>query len=246
MKNKISRCVRIPAKPGIIALYMDGITTTKKLKRRILMRKTFSGFCPLAMCLLLSVWVLSGCDPQSDQAQDTPDASVVKSEIVSAPTSTPAQEQKLREAAKNGHVQTVKLLLEQGTAVNAPDEDNRTALMWAAFDGYTPVVQLLIDHGAEVNTLDNIGRTALMYASSGANIDTVRLLLSHQAETNITDNQEAWTALMFAAAEGQTPVVQALLDAGADPNLKDTDGDTAYNFAQQKGHLETAQLIKAR
>ena len=40
------------------------------------------------------------------------------------------------------------------------------------------------------------------------------------------------------------PRTEALLKAGADVNLVDTDGDSAYNFAVQRGFMETAQLVK--
>lgn len=197
--------------------------------------------CVGTLMLVLSLW---GCDnaPPVPQEPSEPNSNSVTEP--NQTTSNPAAEAKLREAAKKGHIQTVKLLLEQGTNVNAPDEDQRTALMWAAFDGYTEVVRMLLVAEGNVNHQDLIGRTALMYASSGSNIDTVRLLLAHEADTNLTDNHESWTALMFAAAEGQTAIAQALLDAGADRTLQDTDGETAYYFAMQRGFTETAALVK--
>ena len=195
----------------------------------------------LMSCLL----VLGGCDTkeQPSEARSDADGSPASPESVQ-PVSTPAQEAKLREAAKNGYIQIVMNLLKQGVDVNAPDDDKRTALMWAAFDGYTKVVKQLLRRGAEVDARDNVDRTALMYAASGPNIETVRLLLAHKAETNLVDGHEAWTALMFAAAEGHNDIVQALLKAGADRNLIDTDGDSAYDFAVQRGHRETARLVK--
>ena len=195
----------------------------------------------LAMSCLL---VLGGCDTkeQPSEARSDADGSPASPESVQ-PVSTPAQEAKLREAAKNGYIQIVMNLLKQGVDVNAPDDDKRTALMWAAFDGYTKVVKQLLRRGAEVDARDNVDRTALMYAASGPNIETVRLLLAHKAETNLVDGHEAWTALMFAAAEGHNDIVEALLKAGADVNLIDTDGDSAYNFAVQRGHTETARLV---
>ena len=106
------------------------------------------------------------------------------------------------------------------------------------------MVKPLLRRGAEVDARDNVDRTALMYAASGPNIETVRLLLARKAETNLVDGHEAWTALMFAAAEGHNDIVQALLKAGADRNLIDTDGDSAYDFAVQRGNGETARLGK--
>ena len=196
----------------------------------------------LAMSCLL---VLSGCDTKEQPSEERSEAegSPASPESVE-PVSTPAQEAKLREAAKNGYIQIVMDLLKQGVDVNARDDEKRTALMWAAYDGYTEVVKQLLKRGAEVDARDLLDRTALMFAASGANIETVRLLLAHKADTNLVDSHEAWTALMFAAAEGHNDIVQALLKAGADRNLIDTDGDSAYDFAVQRGHTETARLVK--
>lgn len=199
----------------------------------------------IAAWTLLLLLLFSGCDPHTEAQQDQAHtAGVSENTDPNQRASNPAQEQKLRDAAQKGHIQTVKLLVSQGTDVNAADQDLRTPLMWAAFDGYTDIVKMLLENGAQVDAQDGIGRTALMYAASGSNIDTVRALLGHKANTNIVDGHEAFTALMFAAAEGQTAVVRALLEHHADPNLKDTDGDTAYDFAMQNGHTETAQLVK--
>lgn len=199
-------------------------------------------------CVVLAmsfVLVLSGCDTkeQPTEARSEAEGTPAASESTQ-PTSTPEQEAKLREAAKNGYIKFVIDLLKQGVDVNAADAEKRTALMWAAYDGYTEVVKQLLKRGAEVDARDQLDRTALMFAASGANIETVRFLLAHKAETNLVDSHEAWTALMFAAAEGHNDIVQALLKAGADVNLIDTDGDSAYDFAVQRGHRETARLVK--
>jgi len=49
----------------------------------------------------------------------------------------------LRKAAKYGHTEVVKLLLEQGADVHA---DNDWALVWAADNGHKEVVKLLLEH----------------------------------------------------------------------------------------------------
>ena len=152
-------------------------------------------------------------------------------------------EHALREAALEGLARTVQVLLRQGTNANAADENGRTALMLAAFNGHTTTVRELIKQGAHINTLDQIGRNALIYAASGPNKEVVQLLLKHQANPNIVDKEEEWTALMFAAAEGHAQVVQALLQNGADASLQDIDGETAYDFAVNKGHAEVARIL---
>ena len=156
-----------------------------------------------------------------------------------------AQVEALHEAAFAGNLDEVKRLLEEGAAVDVPDPDGRTALMWASFNGHTAVDALLLEHGAAIDAREMNGRTALMYASSGPFAATVGLLLEKGAEVNLQGTGEGFTALMTAAAEGQVEVVRVLLAYGADPDLEDVDGDTAESFATQNGHLKVVAMLRA-
>jgi ankyrin repeat protein len=57
----------------------------------------------------------------------------------------------------------VKTLLEQGTDVNARNEDQWTPLLFTALGGRAEVVSLLLEKGADVNVRIEGGRTPLMY-----------------------------------------------------------------------------------
>jgi len=150
----------------------------------------------------------------------------------------------LHEAAFAGNLDEVKRLLEEGGAVDVPDPDGRTALMWASFNGHTAVNALLLENGAAIDAREVNGRTALMYASSGPFAGTVRLLLEQGADVNIQGTAEGFTALMTAAAEGQVEVVRLLMAYGADPGAKDVDGDTAESFAKQNGHSQVVTALR--
>lgn len=54
-------------------------------------------------------------------------------------------------AAKTGHPQIVKLLLDRGAWVDAKNWGGLTALMFAANGGHTEVVALLLQHGADAD-----------------------------------------------------------------------------------------------
>ena len=210
-------------------------------------------------CILVSIiLLLSSCESKKDaaanQSEAAPPAPVQAQspkEPAAHPAPLPAKKAKAAtdaffEAALNGDIQTVEAELAAGVDVNAPtlDGQNRTALMLAAFNGHTELVVMLIDYGGDLNAADITNRTALMYAASGPFPETVQLLIDKGAKVNIIDNNEKWTALMFAAAEGQAEIVKKLLKAGADTTLKDVDGDTAADFAVQKGHTELAEMIR--
>lgn len=147
------------------------------------------------------------------------------------------------EDALNGKVESVQQAIEAGVDVNVADEQQRTALLFASFNGHTPVVKLLLESRARLSRRDALGRTALMFAATGDNAETVELLLKQGAEVNAFDANEGFTALMHAAAEGHADVVKVLLKYDADPTMRDTDGDSARDFALRNRHADVVQLL---
>jgi ankyrin repeat protein len=154
------------------------------------------------------------------------------------------QELALMEAAYNGKLENVQSLLADGVKVDALDEEKRTSLMLAAFNGQAPVVKYLVEKGAKLELKDSNGRTALLYASSGSFPETVEFLLKSGADVNVQGTAEGFTALMTASAEGLEEIVRLLLSYGANPDIKDRDGDTAGDFARQKGHSSIVALLE--
>ncbi len=203
--------------------------------------------CQLTFLAVLAV-SLPGCSGPKPAQSATPTSAVTPSHsstpVVSQTPISPLSVDKLFDAAHDGELLLVKQALTgDGLAVDAVDAEKRTALMLASFNGHTDVVTYLLERGADVKAVDASRRTALMFASSGPFTETVKVLLKGGADPNATDSFETWTALMFAASEGHKDVCQALLDGGADSNLKDKDGDTALNHAQNNKHQEVVDLL---
>lgn len=72
----------------------------------------------------------------------------------------------------------VDSMLNLGADVNARDEDDATALHWAAYHGLTDLIERLFKLGAYVNARDNDGKTPLAYAKDN---ETKQLLIEHGA-----------------------------------------------------------------
>ena len=70
----------------------------------------------------------------------------------------------LVEAAKGGHLEIVKYLLEKGGNINDKDDKCRTALIYASSGGCLEIIKYLIEKGADVNIKNNNGETALDFA----------------------------------------------------------------------------------
>ncbi len=103
----------------------------------------------------------------------------------------------LIEASQKGQTDTVKILLEKGTDLNAKNINNWTALMFATEKGHTDIVKMLLEKGTDVNAKDDNGYTALIIASYNKHTEIVRMLLENGADVNMKDKYNH-TALMFA------------------------------------------------
>lgn len=188
----------------------------------------------LLLGIILSLPIQGGCDRGNTRQK--------KDEPVS-PVNQESAEEALRQAAHDGKLQQVKVLLSGGVDPDAADGDGYTALMLSGFNGHSSVVLELLSSGATLDQKDAMGRTALLYASTGPFPETVKILLDKGADPNIVDTGEHFTPLMHAAAEGNLDVVKILVEYGADPTLTDVDNDSAETFARQAGHQEVADYL---
>lgn len=124
--------------------------------------------------------------------------------------------------------QTVRLLLDHGTDINARNRQGKTALLQCSRPG---VATLLISRGANVNARDAAGNTALMQVY---NTPLVTALLAHGAKVD-TRNKQGETPLLIAMQYGGTiDVISLLLQHGANLNAADKKGDTPLILAQRK------------
>ena len=108
-----------------------------------------------------------------------------------------------------GHVEVVKLLLENGADVNTNNDIGISALMAASSKGFVKVVKLLLEKGADVNAKNDDNLTALIIASQTGHTEVAELLLEKGADVNAKNN-DGYTALMAASLEGHPEVVKLL------------------------------------
>ena len=147
----------------------------------------------------------------------------------------------LQWAARQGHADVVRLLLEKGANVNAQrlQGHGETPLYQAASNGHADVVGLLLQKGANVNAL---GSAPLYGAASNGHADVARLLLQKGANVNAQD-QGGGAPLYGAASNGNADVVRLLLEKGANVNAQRQDGWTPLHEAALWGHAEIVSLL---
>ena len=210
-----------------------------------MIRRLFFKFLPFFLWILL----LMGCKGKPGveelKTEDIKEEWHMTDEPVLAQIG-PLEEESFRQAAFEGELEKVKLLLKQGVKCNVIDQEGHSALMFAAFNGHSEIVLALLDAGAVVDQMDLMDQTALFYGATGPFPETVKILLDHGADPNNVDSNEHFSPLMHAAAEGNLEVVKVLMNHGADKALKDVDGDDAAAFAAQAGHIQVVEYLKER
>jgi len=118
-------------------------------------------------------------------------------------------------------------------ALDVPNNEGRTVLMYAATHGLDSVVEQLLAAGARCELTDKDGLTALLHACGEGQRTAVDLLITPTAIASALDVQNAkgHSALMCAAEMGLCPTVERLVAAGAKPETTDKGGMTALALA---------------
>jgi uncharacterized protein len=104
-------------------------------------------------------------------------------------------------AARDGRLDSVKLLIDARADVNLAEANAITPLVIALNNNQIAVAKYLIEHGADLNAADWYGRSPVWSAVELRNMDVTNSTLAHDVDR-----------------EGALEVLEMLLDRGADPN----------------------------
>ena len=115
-------------------------------------------------------------------------------------------------------------------------QDQTQALIEAAKKGDLEQVRDLLDEGADVNAKNGDGLTALMAAAETGNLDVVKFLIEKGADVNARENTDVQvTASTSLKGFSLKRFGQVSIETGG----------TALWIAQQRGHKEIVELLKA-
>ena len=170
-------------------------------------------------------------------------------------------------AARQGSLDTVRVLVAAGANFSQGSADGSSPLLVAVQNGHYEIGRFLLEHGADPNRANNKGWTPLYIAvanrdalttavpppSKDGALDFIKLLLDrganpnvrikvraevHQANTSLWLKEAGATPLLRAALCGDVTVVRLLVNHGADPRIGTFDDTTPLMVAAGVGWAE--------
>ena len=150
------------------------------------------------------------------------------------------------DAAREGNIAKIKLMLQKGFNIETTTDSGNTALKIAAKKNHKELAEFLISQGAEVNSRNRKRHsTPLHAAAKRGRLGIVKLLIKNGAMLDAkTKNRQ--TPLHLAAKKDRALVVEELLSAGASLEPIDQRGATPLAEAAANGALRTTQILLAK
>lgn len=138
-----------------------------------------------------------------------------------------------------------KFIYEAGAQVNDPTMSSATPLTAAISCGKNEIAKFLIQKGANPNLQPAAASTPLTTAARATNKEMMVYLLQHSANIQQIDCRDKSTALITATKYAEPDTVKVLLSHGADPNMRDTSGCSALDYAVKiKDEAKTRLLLE--
>ena len=131
----------------------------------------------------------------------------------------------------NCNKEALQKCIENGTSINAMNNEGKTALIFACESAQTGSVALLLKEGGDPNISDAYGFTSLHSAVVACcTNETLHEIINHQVNID-AQNNNGRTALWIACIFRQQETVKILLKAGSNSNIADHEGHTSLSAA---------------
>lgn len=148
----------------------------------------------------------------------------------------------LMEAAENGKVEVMKLLVRRRANLNKVDYDQRTALMLAARSNAVESMDYLISAGAKTFLTDRQGMNVLLIAINCNRKEATKCLLDKKWNIETSDFLGR-TPLFLAAERGNAEIVKELIARKANLESHNFEGMTALAIAAREGRTPVVQAL---
>ncbi|MBC7467278.1 MAG: cupredoxin domain-containing protein [Bdellovibrio sp.] len=156
------------------------------------------------------------------------------------------------------NIDPVQTAIDCGANVNKVDKNGCTPLMFAvdstcgtdnairyssSFGITDQIIDLLTSNGAFVNVADKRGETPLIKAVKANLPDVYNTFIASEADFDTQDDLGN-TALMYAVLGGDSSIVQQIIEGNPDRRIKNHDGKTAFDIANQWQKSELIDLVR--
>jgi hypothetical protein len=134
----------------------------------------------------------------------------------------------MKTACRNGHVATIRRLLNEGEGLECVNSNGLTAVMFALRHGQVAAASELMSRGADLSRVSNSGSNMLHFAACG-NLDCVDLVLSKtMIDVNSTTNDGS-TPVALSLRHDRLDSAFSLVERGANLFKKDNYGTRAID-----------------
>jgi ankyrin repeat protein len=151
----------------------------------------------------------------------------------------------LHAAAFNGNFGAAAVLLKHGANVRAREEKyHGTPAGWANYAGHTEVRDLILR--GPVDIMEAVEYQLTQRVQTILQQDPQALNRPFRDYPLYPLYAEGWhTPLAFAVTRDKPDMARFLLEHGADPMVRSPEGRSLYEIAQEKGHQNMAEMIRA-
>ncbi|XP_056383779.1 palmitoyltransferase ZDHHC13 isoform X2 [Hyla sarda] len=137
-------------------------------------------------------------------------------------------------AVRQGHLQTIILLMKCGADPSLIDGEGYNSVHLAVLYQHMPIIAYLIAKGHNIDGPDMNGMTPLMLSAQKIiGMEPTNFLLKLNPSLNLTDKIHRNTALHWAVSSGNVNAADLLLEAGASLDVQNEKGETPLDFARQ-------------
>uniref|UniRef100_A0A673Z602 Ankyrin 1 n=1 Tax=Salmo trutta TaxID=8032 RepID=A0A673Z602_SALTR len=145
-------------------------------------------------------------------------------------------------AARMGHKELVKLLLEHKANPDSATTAGHTPLHIAAREGHPHTTRILLDGGAQQTKMTKKGFTPLHVACKYGKVDVVELLLERGANPNAA-GKNGLTPLHVAVHHNNLDVAKLLVSKGGNAHSTARNGYTPLHIAAKQNQVEVAGCL---
>lgn len=154
----------------------------------------------------------------------------------------------LHEACLQGHINVIKILLDNGADIEANDNNEIKPLHYAVYARNKDVIITLLNRGANVDCRDNQGNTPLHYVCGfyrfpvPGQVDMAQILVNGGADIN-AENVYNDTPLHVSARNKKDFMVEYLVNEGADVRVRDDMNLTPLMIANIEGDVKSVKHL---